>query len=458
MASQSFIIFVTDGPWRISATSGGTSIDVPATETGGPENASAAAAALEEAGYQGEPVLLAIPSTWCLSAAIGTEGLPRKHHREAMAYRLEEKLPLAAEDFVADFTQTQDDQCLGVCVRTHRLGPIIEALESRGVVVDHVCPTAFLALQGLMETWDGGANRAEAMTAVNGKPLDVFTLNRGTPTSWSLAVNGNTPLVFALASGSDRNGPMASDEGSAGDRAIDAPAERSGTVQIACEDGIAHKAAAAAGREVLAGQTVPIIDLRRGSLAAGDSHRQVRRSVNTVLAALAIFLVAISGSMLWRAHQYDQLADGRVERQRDLFREAVPTQASPSHPRSRLQSEHRKLSAMAAGSGTLSLGPSALVQLQRILGSLPSDVRYRVLELRVDPDRFAIEGQARSHGDADAIAGSLRSTGGLQVEAPRTDRLDDRGVGFVLQGSVPTEAKAAAGKRGAVSSSQEAGS
>ena len=39
--------------------------------------------------------ILAVPSSWCLCAGISLKGLPAKGRRQAMLYRLEEKLPLS---------------------------------------------------------------------------------------------------------------------------------------------------------------------------------------------------------------------------------------------------------------------------------------------------------------------------------------------------------------------------
>jgi len=52
----------------------------------------------------------------------------------------------------------------------------------------------------------------------------------------------------------------------------------------------------------------------------------------------------------------------------------------------------------------------------------------------VDPSSILIEGQARSHGDAEIIARSL-SRAGLPTDPPRTERLAGRGVSFTLTGS-----------------------
>src|SRR5688500_17692659 len=111
------------------------------------EVADAAAAALAALGYAGGGVMLALPSAWCLCAAIRLDDLPARNNRQAMTYRLEEKLPLSAEDVVADFLPIAGAAALGVCVDKRTLAPLVQALESRGVAVEAVCPASLLAFQ-----------------------------------------------------------------------------------------------------------------------------------------------------------------------------------------------------------------------------------------------------------------------------------------------------------------------
>ena len=143
--------FVHPLPWALSLAApranraSSEPIDIPITAAD--ETADAVAAALKTAGYRFEPVLLAIPSHWCLCASVTTAGLPRKERRRAMIYRLEEKLPLAAEDVVADFLPAAPacDQNLGVCVQKQTVATLVDALEAKGVAIASICPAALLA-------------------------------------------------------------------------------------------------------------------------------------------------------------------------------------------------------------------------------------------------------------------------------------------------------------------------
>ena len=68
-------------------------------------------------GYSGEPVLLAIPSAQCLAAGVPIDRPAQLRQRQTLLYQLEQCLPLAAEDVVADFIN-RGQEVLGVAVET----------------------------------------------------------------------------------------------------------------------------------------------------------------------------------------------------------------------------------------------------------------------------------------------------------------------------------------------------
>lgn len=73
-----------------------------------------------------------------------------------------------------------------------------------------------------------------------------------------------------------------------------------------------------------------------------------------------------------------------------------------------------------------------MVHLQRVLGSLPTDLRYRILDLNIQPNRIRLDGQARSHVEAERLAMALRQSGTYEVESPKTEVLKERGVSFLF--------------------------
>jgi hypothetical protein len=64
---------------------------------------------------------------------------------------------------------------------------------------------------------------------------------------------------------------------------------------------------------------------------------------------------------------------------------------------------------------------------------IPPGMRVRILEIRIGPESIFIEGQARTHSDAETISRGL-SGAGFAVEPPHTESLATGGVAFTLAG------------------------
>jgi hypothetical protein len=74
--------------------------------------------------------------------------------------------------------------------------------------------------------------------------------------------------------------------------------------------------------------------------------------------------------------------------------------------------------------------------LRDTLGGLPHDLRFRLLELRFEPQRLYIEGQTLDHSGADAIAAALRKSTSLSVDPPHTQQAAGEDVSFTLTAAV----------------------
>src|SRR5437868_4470898 len=145
MSKKNFILFASDTGWHAGA--GDSLIEIPMAAGATPDQiASASADALKKLGHGASPVTLAIPSNWCLAASIATDGLPRSDYK-SLLYRLEEKLPWPAESITADFIR-HANSALGICIKTEKVRPLIDALESDGIPIQTITPTALLAAGG----------------------------------------------------------------------------------------------------------------------------------------------------------------------------------------------------------------------------------------------------------------------------------------------------------------------
>lgn len=95
--------------------------------------------------------------------------------------------------------------------------------------------------------------------------------------------------------------------------------------------------------------------------------------------------------------------------------------------------------------------------MYQCLRRLPTDLRYRLVELRIDGDKLYLEGQTKSHSDAEMLATALRravpspepkpgktnpTSPGFVVEPPRSDQMPDGTVAFSLVAYLPAASSA----------------
>jgi hypothetical protein len=430
IGADGFVIFPHPAGWRLGFTRAGSPIVQPIA--GGSDGA---ATALKAAGHRGGGVVLALPSEWCLAAPVDTAGLPAKDRRRAMTYRLEEKLPVAAEEVVADFVPAPPTAAtvFGVCTRTAELAPLVQSLEAAGIDVTAVCPASLLALQNISDKleavlWPSDTpSRVELFTFRDGQlhgwyvlpddPKDVLLhVEHEFPQSTTIAVHSDIKSFFARHPGL-RVAPLKSPSAAA--------------------------TATAMAVQILSGKATPWIDLRRDAVAPRDRFRPIRTPLTCAAVAAVLCLLCAVGAMLWRAGRYDDLAARLADDQRLVYRKAFPNAPIPDDVRSRLESEERSLRGVSGDASAPPPDDAGLVTLRDLMAHLPppTDLRYRILELRLDKDRFTLEGQAPAHADADAIAAALRQRRTFEVEPPRTERLPSgdanaaTGVSFTLTGT-----------------------
>ncbi len=495
MANQRWAILVTESTWRIVA-SGGTTVNtypvepdgadpaattppnitshgpVPTEQEGIAQRASLAAALLEKNGYSGQPLTLSIPSTWCMAAAISTEGLPRSGatRRQAMVFRLEEQLPVAAEDMVADFIQrrtTPGQQTLGVAVLTQRLLPLVNALEAHQVRVGTICPTALYCLQTLVDAPSPDQDPGQDQILVLSEPeyFDVLHCREGQLVAWHVASDISTDERGATPQHSDptpnltsdllrllrshvlhcRSQPLLTLFG--GDTTLAERISADLGLPVKHDEGWSTDNAVAAAvkrMDTSNDHSAMVVNLRRDALDSGDALRHIRTPLKALVSTSLLLGLVLIAAMGWRSYRYDQHARNQIEHQQQIFLTLYPGQGVPINVRIHLESELRRLRGISGGGGGggLPMRDSALVCFYEALRRLPTDLRYQLLELRFDGAEVYFEGLARSHGDATQIAGAMRRQNGFAVDAPRSEQLKDGSVAFTLVGRLQPVAPA----------------
>jgi hypothetical protein len=419
--NTSFVIFCSDSDWTIIKTGNGK------CETVLVANADAAVTALKQLGYQGKGIVIALPSPWCLSANVDTRGLPNRNRQSGLLFRLEEQLPLAMEEFVADFI-VGDHYALGVAVAIEKLKPIVQFLESHGVFIAHICAAAILAAHQLQ--------KSDVVLIGNEESLELIQFEQGTISQWTLLpgeLKIMTPHLLLFENEKAISGTAIGISESLKYELAKLPGIQ--WIESLATDSI-NLAARAAHRILVEGDVTPI-ELRRGALAIGDSLRTVRKPLIATLAAIFLLGFSLAASLLIRAGQYDSQAQAAHRNQQQAFHSALPEQAIPPAITSRLLSEQKRLNALSGNMPTTPRDISILPLLRDVLAALPHNLRFRLTELRFESNRLYLEGQALDHAAADQIAEAIRHGTRLSVDPPHTQQQPGEDVSFTLTASIP---------------------
>ena len=392
-----------------------------------------AAGVLKEWNVLGESVCLGLPSEMVFSAQVDVGGLPRKDRLAALTYRLEEQLPLEAERFTADFLPAVGGAALGVAVETAAVKSVVDRLTELGVEVTSICPTALLALWQALVGQDAPADYA--LVADEGR-VDIFRLAGRCPSAWLTTSTNPADLgdclhAELLANPGEVRQPKALLIGRLAKEAESAARADAGLDITSLGDSPPVELAARAAGQLLAGQRAGWVDLRREALAVlnpwGRLAGMVRCAVILGLAALA----ATVGALYWRSLAYDDLARNLEDQQAAQFQRVFPNLRRPPNVHSRLRSELALLSGVSGTGYELPAQASALDTLRRITDNLPPAIRLRITDIQLDPGGIVLEGQTRSHGDAELISRTLKQ-GNFDVDPPRTERLVAGGVAFTI--------------------------
>ena len=439
MAADVFIFFASDTDWTICALTAGEpkvlTVPFPA-ETAPAERALQISTALRTIGHAGQSAILAVPSSWCYAASISTEDLP-KNDRKAMVYRLEEKLPIAAESFIADFISgdAPSPTALGICINIDLVKELVERLESSGISIQSITPTPLLAAQGIPP--ENGEDPYVLLCTDGAKDvsqLSMIAFAGGTPVSWALlsAEVADVKLQLELIALDSEAAPHV--EACGVDAAlVDALTDATGLI-VSVREQTVIEAASRSAREIIEGRQRPWVDFRRGPLAISDPLRMHRRPLNAVLAAAAALLIVFAGVMIFRGEKFDHAARAADAQLTDAFREQFPGFPPPPNVRAVVESEYLKARIKAGGSLPVEANVSALQTLHDVLEKLPGEGRFTIDRASFDDQGFQMDGRLRSYEDVDAIANAARQSG-MTVDPPQA-RKDSEGLwSFTLHGT-----------------------
>ena len=278
-----------------------------------------------------------------------------------MLYRLEEHLPVAAEEVVADFVPPADREApsqLGVAIERRLLDPIVAAVEAAGLRVGAICPAALLVLQaGILGIPDVPGCRQR----LAGRVRDLRRRRAG--------------LRRAVRPRRRAAGRLVRRAGGARRRRAPRPHGTAAEPRAGLGVGVGRRAGGGAARHrtrtdrPVAGEAAGIsrgwqrrrpLHRRRSRTSVGRPGRRRRRQRPRLARGPrgegvgGRRRVRVAGgpsrrATLWRAARYERLAARYEAEQQDVFRRALPGQPVPADVRSRLASEARQAGRGGAG-------------------------------------------------------------------------------------------------------------
>lgn len=442
MAQSTFVIFAGAEQSSIGIDSGAgpKSIKLEVAKDASPAQIAATVSqSLKSASYRGQGVMLALPSSWCFAASISIGDLPR-NDRKAMLYRFEEKLPLAAENVVADFCFHDGGAALGVCAKLAIIAPMIEKLEAEQIAVQSIVPAALLVAQGIAKE----KSSCILLFPDESEQINLISLEDDAPRHWATvpAAGSDLEMQLQLVSSSLPTPPALKAIG------LDAALVRElgQPVKERNENLLSLAMSAASG--ILSGRLRPWIELRRGALAIADPLRLVRRPLNAALAAGVALLLALSVTFLVRAHRYAVIEQETRRQLIEAFQERFPGWEVPANVRVIVESEHRK-AALAAGAARPTQAPrSALQTMLDIMTRLPKEGRYSITQLSFAESSFELQGQARTNEQLDELVSAARAAG-MEVQPPEARKKTEGYWNFTLRGTLPAKPDGQMAKGGA---------
>jgi type II secretory pathway component PulL len=356
---------------------------------------------------------------------------PRQLRRtSALLYELEEHLPLAAEDLTATYLR-RDLDLMAIATDQDEILSLVSALQGNGIQVDLVMPIMPLAAWSHRKSRRAASEEVVVWLGICGTANHLRLID-GKPTLWQYLPHGSAQLGQQLTYDQlSRPGAFpltVYHNGNSSDDLLQSFRSISGAELVHRDADPLALGALEALTAVRQGKEEPATAFK-GVTHGGRAQEPLRWELRLLQLAVASLLIALA-VMNW--HTAQDRARERAELQvasEDVFREVLPGATLRTGVRSRLESELAKLSGVKGGKNEEGISESVLPMLYQLLSVLPEDMRFRLLEVRLDGRQLHLTGEVREFSDADRIAAALRAKG-LAVTPPTTQRLPVEGVSF----------------------------
>lgn len=364
------------------------------------------------------------------------ESAPASSSHTALTYALEEHLPWSAEELTGQLLQTGSPS-FALAVRTDEWRSLFAELRSVGFSVEHLAPTAVLRLGVLRQ--GRRSDPSENWLFGDEAGTQFFALQDGTIDDWrfwptaddgevdpELAALIATELQVAGYVGTLHTTGVAS-------RILDALSSAGFEVEDVEADPTSDewlwRGTLGVGRPRTAG-----VNLATAGLASASPVDSLRRSAQLLAVCMMLLCTVSAGALGWRSTQWQAVAEATHAEQVDLFQATFPETPVPQAIAARFRSDHRRLVGERGGEAIPELPQSVIPAFAASLTAHTAPFRSRFEEISIDGGTLELECEFRSHEEAVQMSERLRQ-GGVDVDSPQLQKLDEQRVGARLRGS-----------------------
>lgn len=427
MSNRLDFLELGDGWWRLSDPTSAIELDAGTFAPREPLPEVEATRISERLVECGGPRRLIVGlSTELLFASPLTLAAPRDfRRRDALQFRLEERLPLAAEEMVTGFWR-MGTQVLAVVVPRSSIEPSLAALNSAGLSIECVTPTSMLWFSEQRHRLPGD-DSLHVLTHSSRVESELFLLRQGMVLEWvplSASTDFDRQVDYWRLQRGEEISPLDSANTCSDEATFASPAVDPNVLT--------------AVQRIASGAESPLVSFElagvRGSVGS------LRSEWLQLAAVLVIGLLGLAGWNLQRSLAASALLAKQDAELQVIYQEVFPSARPTTAVERRMRIERDQLAGARGHLLPRESGESAVHLLHKLLASLPTELRTRVLEVRCESGRLAISGEARAHGDADRIAAALRGEG-LEVRPPTTQRLATEGVEFRITAASKSPAR-----------------
>ncbi|MFW5840779.1 MAG: hypothetical protein ACOCZE_09380 [Planctomycetota bacterium] len=381
----------------------------------------------------GWPWVLAPASRDCLVAAIETDDLPRANRLDAMNYRLEEQLPVSAEQMLSSYIELPGGRAVGMALDKTQWAPLVEALQQHGRTVTAIVPEALLAARRALAA---AGEEIDAVVSAGIEPDDGWDwvrLAEAKPVSWQWWADDRQGLVEAVAGTAAAAGSSIRIVGVGLDASLQDQLAGLEQVDLIGSELSSLQATAAEAGRIVDGRDSAWGDFRGDPSLPPTSAGPMRRAITVATVMLTLLLASLVASGWLMSRRFEDHAAQLAARQAQLYRQTTDSRSVPLNINARLRSELVSLAGLGGSAGGAERPQqqvSALVHLRNILAALPEGIRLRVDQIQIDQDRIRLSGTARNLVEAEQLAVALRDSGLYTVQPPETRAIDARSVRF----------------------------